>query len=136
MSGKTWDLKAKHRKLLYLCFVLPKCSYGEEIYSQAPNSYFNSLDTIQNKALKLISKNLKKTNTEILHIINQIDPLPIRRIKKQLNLMTRFKQNLTNPARNIFQKTNPTFSQNLNRLGHKQKKLHRQHTKTQRNLQY
>ena len=121
MSGKSWGLKAKHRKLLYLCFVLPKCTYGEEIFSQAPNSYLKELDIIQCKALRIISNNLKKTNIDILHVINQVDPLTIRRLKKQINLLTRFKRNKNNPAGNIYSKVSPAFSQKFNSIGYNKK---------------
>ena len=123
MCGKKWGLSARHRKLLYTNFILPKITYGEEIYNMAPDSYLKSLDYIQNQALRLISRNLKKTNIEVLHIINQIEPLRIRRAKKQVHLYTRFCQNPDNPASEIYTETRPLFSANLNRLGHKTDKF-------------
>ena len=118
MSGKDWGLSVKHRKLIFNNFILPKITYGEEIFSQAPKSDLKSLDTVQNQALRIISRSLKKTNIEILHLINQVDALKIRRLKKQLHLYTRFKQNRNNPARLIYKNIKPLYSKQLNRLGH------------------
>ena len=118
MSGTNWGLSVKHRKLIFKNFILPKITYGEEIFSQAPKSYLKSLDTVQNQALRIISRNLKKTNIEILHVINQVDTLKTRRLKKQLSLYTRFNQNRNNPARLIYRNIKPLYSKQLNRLGH------------------
>lgn len=69
MTGKKWGLKAKHRRLLYTNYILPKFSYGEEIFDTAAKSNLKLLDVVQNQALRLITKVIKPTKSELLPIL-------------------------------------------------------------------
>ena len=106
LSGKNWGLKAKHKLLLYKNYILPKMTYGEELFHHAPKSQLNILDRLQNTALRNITGLRKATKTEILHLVAGIDPLHIRRTKKQLNMFVRIFRNNKNPARNIYKAAN------------------------------
>ena len=116
MCGKKWGLKAKQRKYIYKNYVLPKFTYGEEIFDQAAKTNLKILDYIQNEALRIITKTVRHTKIELLHALSGIDPLEIRRSKKKLHLYARFTLNKTNPANKIYKKTN-ILDQGLNKLG-------------------
>ena len=118
MTGKKWGLKAKHRRLLYLNYILPKFTYGEELFDTVAKSNLKLLDAVQNQALRLITKVIKHTKSELLPILARIDPLSVRRIKKKVNLFVRFNQNMNNPARKIFKKLRVEDT-SVNRLGRK-----------------
>ena len=102
MSGKNWGLNSKQKLRLYRNYILPKMTYGEELFDLAPKKYLNILDKIQNQALRNIAGLRKATKTELLHLITKIDPLHIRRKKKKLELFTRFVRNRNNPAGDIY----------------------------------
>ena len=106
MSGKNWGLTSMQKRRIYRNYILPKMTYGEELFDLAPKKYLNTLDRIQNQALRNISGLRKSTKIELLHIITNIDPLHIRRKKKKLLLFTRFIRNKNNPAGKLFKQKN------------------------------
>ena len=106
LSGKNWGLKSKHKLLLYKNYILPKFTYGEELFHLAPKSHLDMLNKIQNQALRNITGIRKSTKIEIVHLIAGIDPLHIRRTKKQLHMFVRFFRNKKNPARDLYKSTN------------------------------
>ena len=116
LCGRKWGLKSRHRLYLYLNYILPKFSYGEELFDSASKTHLQKLDVIQNQALRIISRTIRTTKTELLPILTKVDPLYIRRKKKKLNLFVRFTQNTENPTRDIFHKIN-IQDKSVNRLG-------------------
>ena len=116
MSGKKWGLNAKHRRLLYLNYILPKFTYGEEVFSLASKSNLKMLDIIHNQALRLITKTIKTTKTELLSILANTDTLEVRRTKNKVLLFSRLALNVENPANKIFKK-NKIKDPGINRLG-------------------
>ena len=84
MSEKNWGINSKQKMWIYKNYVLPKMTYGEELFDLAPKKYLNLLDKIQTQALRNISGLRKSTKKELLHIITKIDQLHIRRKKKKM----------------------------------------------------
>ena len=116
MSGTKWGLKTKHLIMLYRNYVLPKFTYGEELFDLAPKSILKKLDYVQNQALRIITKTLKPTKTILLSILAGIEPLYIRRIKKKVQFYTRIIHNKNNPTNDIYKKIKPKINK-TNRLG-------------------
>ena len=109
LTGKKWGLRANVLKMLYLSYVLPKMTYGEELFSEhkrrgSPSSGVTArkLDVVQNMALSTITRCCKTSPSLALSVITGIPPLEIRRKEKRVNLWARFQHNPDNPARDIY----------------------------------
>ena len=109
LSGKRWGLKAKVLKMLYLSYVLPKMTYGEEMFTVpsikgSPTSGIaaKKLDVVQNAALATITRCCRTSPSLALSVLTGVPPLAIRRKEKQINLWARFQHNPDNPARHIY----------------------------------
>ena len=109
ISGKKWGLRARVLKMLYLSYVLPKMTYGEELFSEpkrkgSPTSGITAkqLDVVQNTALRTITRCCKSSPSLALSVLTGIPPLAIRRKEKRINMWARFIHNPDNPARDIY----------------------------------
>ena len=109
LAGKKRGLKARVLKGLYLSYVLPKMTYGEELFTEHKRKGSSTsgvtarkLDVIQNMALSTISRCCKNSSSLALSVLTGIPPLAIRRKEKRVNLWARFIHNPDNPAREIY----------------------------------
>ena len=119
MSGKNWGINAKQKTMILKNYILPKMTYGEEVFDTSSKSNLLILDRVQHIVLRNICRARKSTKVEILHYLTGIDPLHIRRMKKKVNLFSRINHNLKNPAIEAYNKVREPS----NHYGYKMKNL-------------
>ena len=95
--------------MLYLSYVLPKMTYGEEMFTVpskkgSPTSGIGAkkLDVVQNAALATITRCCRLSPSLALSVLTGVPPLAIRRKERQINLWAQFQHNPDNPARRIY----------------------------------
>ena len=102
INGKNWGLKRQTRMLLYKNFIRSKISYGEEVYDAGSASALKELDTIQNKALKIVTSVPSSAPTLPLYTLTGVEPLEDRRALAKVKLWNRVEYNNSNPAIKIY----------------------------------
>ena len=83
---------------LYRSIVRSKLDYGCMVYGSARISYLESLDRVQNAALRVCLGAYRTTPISSLHVEANEPPLSLRRQKLALQYIIKLKSNPTNPA--------------------------------------
>ena len=103
VSALEWGFNPNTKNLIYKNFILPKMTYGEEVYHTGLKTELGRLDIVQNKAMRLIAGMPKGTAVTALQWMTDTTPLNLRREFNLVKLWTRFQHNPENPANDIFE---------------------------------
>ena len=101
LSHTSWGSDTKTMLRLYTMLLKPRLEYGLEAFSSAAPTYINSLDTIQNSALRLATGAFRSSPISSLHAETGILPQEYSRQLKLLNYYLRLRVNTTHPMHNI-----------------------------------
>jgi hypothetical protein len=98
VSNMDWG--ADSTTLLRLCrsLVRSKLDYGCVVYSSAHDSYFQSLDRVQNAALRVCSGAFRTSPIVSLHVEANELPSQLRRQKLALQYVVKLQNNPRNPS--------------------------------------
>jgi hypothetical protein len=83
---------------LYRSHVRSKLDYGSMVYGSARSSYLQSLDRVQNAALRVCLGAFRTSPISSLHVEANEMPLSLRRQQLSLQYMLKLKSNRSNPA--------------------------------------
>ena len=89
ITHKTWGADRVSLLRLYIMLIKPKLDYGCEAYSSACISLIESLNSIQNRAIRTDTGAFRSSPVLSLHAESGIIPLPTYRTIKTLNYFTR-----------------------------------------------
>ena len=103
VSSLEWGFNPHTKNLIYKNYILPKMTYGEEVFHTGMESELGRLDLIQNKAMRLVAGMPKGTAVTALQMMTDTAPLNLRREYNMTKLWTRFQHNPENPANDIFE---------------------------------
>ncbi len=103
VGGRSWGFNPNIKNMIYKNFMLPKVSYGEEIYHTGSKAGLLKLDRLQNAAMRQIAGLPRATHIKLLEILTGNMPLSARREVSLCKLWTRFRANPENPANEVFE---------------------------------
>ena len=92
-SHTKWRADRQTLIRLYLALIEPKIEYGSEVYSSACRTYLDSLQPIQNSAIRIATGAFKSSPILSLHAESGLQPLKQYRDMKMLNYYLRIKAN-------------------------------------------
>ena len=101
-NGK-FGLNSRHRQRVFKGYILPKITYGEEIYHNAAKSHLNNIDKLQNQGMRLIAGVPLSTSSMALSVLTKIPPAYLRREERLLHLWKRIAYNPKNPANSVYE---------------------------------
>ena len=101
-NGK-FGLNSRHRQRVFKGYILPKITYGEEIYHNAAKSHLNNIDKLQNQGMRLIAGVPLSTSSMALCVLTKIPPAYLRREERLLHLWKRIAYNPKNPANSVYE---------------------------------
>ena len=84
LAGTTWGASDKVLKHVYQGTVRPHLEYGSTAWSTAAKTHQQSLDKVQNQALRIITGSMKSTPITAMQELTAIQPLKDRRDAKNL----------------------------------------------------
>ena len=93
-----WGADSTTLLRLYRSLVRSKLDYGCIVYGSARDSYLESLDRVQNAALRVCLGAFRTTPISSLHVEANELPLKLRRQKLALQYIIKLKANPSNPA--------------------------------------
>ena len=93
-----WGADSTTLLRLYRSLVRSKLDYGCVVYGSARDSYLESLDRVQNAALRVCLGAFRTTPISSLHVEANELPLKLRRQKLALQYIIKLKANPSNPA--------------------------------------
>ena len=93
-----WGADSPTLLRLYRALVRSKLDYGCIVYGSARESYLQSLDRVQNLALRICLGAFRTTPIPSLHVEANEMPISLRRDKLSLQYMIKLKSNKNNPA--------------------------------------
>lgn len=103
-----WGADSTTLLRLYRSLVRSKLDYGCIVYGSTRNSYIESLDRVQNAALRVCLGAFRTTPMTSLHVEANELPLRLRREKLALQYIIKLKSNASNPAYDCVFETNFT----------------------------
>ena len=98
VSHTDWGADSTALLKLYHSLVRSKLDYGCIIYGSARESYLQTLDCVQNAALRVCLGAFRTSPISSLHVEANELPLQLRRQKLALQYMVKLKSNPNNPA--------------------------------------
>ncbi len=98
VAHKDWGADCTTLLKLYRSHVRSTLDYGCIIYGSARNSYLQSLDRVQNAALRVCLGAFRTSPIPSLHVEANELPLSLRREKLSIQYITKLKSNPENPA--------------------------------------
>ena len=102
LASTSWGADKNTLRQLYLGYVRSSMDYSLALQSISSQSTQQSVDTIQNQALRFISGGLKSTPTAACEIHTNIEPMQIRREAAVIETIEKYKrQDKDNPNRTI-----------------------------------
>ncbi len=108
VSNTDWGADSTTLLRLYRSLVRSKLDYGCVVYGSAHDSYLQSLDRIQNAALRVCLGAFRTSPIASLHVEANELPLQLRRQKLALQYVVKLENNPRNPAyASVFQ---PNFT--------------------------
>jgi hypothetical protein len=97
-SHTDWGADSTTLLRLYHCLVRSKLDYGCIVYGSARDSHLQSLDRVQNAALRVCLGAFRTTPISSLHVEANEPPLTLRRQKLALQYIVKLRSNPNNPA--------------------------------------
>ena len=91
LAGTEWGANEKILKQVYQGTVRPTLEYGSGAYMSASKSHLNSLEKVQNQALRVITGAMRSTPIEKMQTITGIAPLQKRMESKAMIMLTKAK---------------------------------------------
>lgn len=101
VSHTDWGADSPTLLKLYQAQVRSKLDYGCIVYGSARSSYIDSLDRIQNLALRICLGAFRTSPVQSLHVESHVMPLHLRRDKLALQYITKLRSNPLNPAYDV-----------------------------------
>jgi hypothetical protein len=98
VSHTDWGADSTTLLRLYHSLVRSKLDYGCIVYGSARDSYLQSLDRVQNAALRVCLGAFRTTPISSLHVEANEPPLTLRRQKLALQYIVKLRSNPNNPA--------------------------------------
>ena len=92
LSSTTWGADKRTLRNLYLGYVRSALEYGAALLTTCSKDNQNSLDKIQNSALRLINGGMRSAPTAACEIHANVEPLGKRREKAALELFEKAKR--------------------------------------------
>jgi ribonuclease HI len=93
-----WGANTATLLKLYRSHLRSKLDYGSVVYGSARSSYLQSLDRVQNAALRVCLGAFRTSPISSLHVEANEMPLSLRRQQLSLQYMLKLKSNRSNPA--------------------------------------
>jgi len=100
LSHKKWGADRVTLLRLYTALIRSKLDYGSEVYSSACNSLLDSLEPIQNAAIRLATGAFRSSPVASLQAESGINPLGNRR---QIQTLNTYIRTLSNPRHPMFE---------------------------------
>ena len=91
LAGTEWGATEKILKQVYQGTVRPTLEYGSGAYMSAAKTHLNSLEKVQNQALRVITGSMRSTPIEKMQSITGIAPLQKRMESKAMIMLTKAK---------------------------------------------
>ena len=102
LAGSSWGSDKQTLRGLYLGYVRSALEYSNSLLTMCSASNRETLDRIQNNALRFINGGMRSTPTAACEILANVEPLGIRRDKSALELFERTKRkNPQHPNRKL-----------------------------------
>jgi hypothetical protein len=101
LSHTSWGSDTKTTLRLYTMLLKPRLEYGLEAYSSAAPTYVNSLDEIQNSALRLATGAFRSSPITSLHAETGMLPQEYSRQLKLLTYYLSLRVHITHPMHDI-----------------------------------
>ena len=99
LAGSTWGADERTLRTVYEGAVRPHLEYGSAAWSSASKSTLQSVDKVQNQALRLITGAMKTTPISAMEKVTGVQPLQDRRNMKTLLQAEKFKCQLNHPMK-------------------------------------
>ena len=126
LAGSTWGADEKTLRTVYEGTVRPHLEYGAAAWSSASKTSLQSIDKVQNQALRLITGAMKTTPISAMEEVTGVQPLQDRRNMKTLLQAEKFKCQLNHPMKAKVE--GPTRSRlKRDSFANRVKKLEREH---------
>lgn len=100
ISHKKWGADRSSLLTLFIMLIKPKLDYGCEAYSSACKSLLETLNPIQNSAIRIATGAFRSSPIYSLHSEAGLKPLELYRENKILNFLARVYVNPTHPMHN------------------------------------
>ena len=104
LTGSTWGANQKTLKTVYQGSVRPHLEYGATAWSTAAKTNLQSIDKVQNQALRIITGAMKSTPIAAMEEVTGVQPLKSRRDMKILLQAEKFKCQKEHPMKERFDK--------------------------------
>ena len=91
LAGTNWGANEQILKRVYQGAIRPHLEYGSTAWSTAAKTHLQSLDRVQNQALRIITGSMRSTPIEAMEKITAIQPLHQRRDEKTMVQAEKFK---------------------------------------------
>lgn len=126
LAGTQWGANETILKSVYQGTVRPHLEYGSSSWMTAAKTHHNSLDKVQNQALRIITGSMKSTPIDKMEEVTGISPLSERRKQKAMLQATKYKCSQDHPMKTRLEKMS---SGRINRssFASETRALHREH---------
>ena len=101
LSNTSWGADRRSKTLINKALIRSKLDYGSIVYGSARPSYLESLETIQNQALRLCLGAFRTSPVESLEVETGQMSLEIRRLKLSMQYAIKLYTNHNNQTRSI-----------------------------------
>lgn len=101
LSHKDWGADRSTLLRLYIMLLKPKIDYGSEVYSSACRTLLDSIEPIQNAAIRIATGAFRTSPIPSLRAESGIKPLSLYRNIKSLNYLSRLHVCPSNPLYNL-----------------------------------
>ncbi|MEC7530921.1 MAG: reverse transcriptase domain-containing protein, partial [Actinomycetota bacterium] len=91
LSGKSWGSDPGTLRTIYLCLVRATLGYGQELYDSSSPKILKEADTVQNRALRCLTRCPKSTSIGAMEIITSVPPLAVVRQLAIANFWTKIR---------------------------------------------
>ena len=99
LAGTTWGANEKTLRTVYEGTIRPHLEYGAAAWSSASKTTLQTVDKVQNQALRLITGAMKTTPISKMEEVTGIQPLQDRRNMKTLLQAEKFKCQVKHPMK-------------------------------------
>lgn len=127
LAGTQWGANGKILKSVYQGTVRPHLEYGSSSWMTAAKSHQNTLDKVQNQALRIITGAMKSTPIEKMEQVTGIPPLSTRRKQKAMLQATKYKCTQYHPMSTRLEKLSSGRLKSRSSFAIETRALHREH---------
>ena len=119
LASSSWGSDKHTLRALYLGYVRSSLEYSNSLLTMCSTTTRNTLDKVQNNALRFINGGMRSTPTAACEILANVEPLGIRRDKAALELHERTKRMCpTHPNRKLIDAWRPKKRLKQNSIMH------------------